>query len=380
MSFIIPQADPKAGYLAHGREINAAMQAVLNSGRYILGKQVELFEQEFAASLGAAYAVGTASGTEALELALRVCGIGRGDAVLTVSHTAVATVAAIELAGAIPLLVDIDPATFTLDADCLQEAIRFFKNRYRLKAIIPVHLYGHPADMPKLKTIADKNKLSIIEDCAQSHGATLNGRNTGTWGRAAAFSFYPTKNLSALGDAGALVTDDPALARRARQIREYGWQTRYISRVPGMNTRLDELQAAVLRVKLRYLKRENASRCRIAKKYDALLAGLTIKPPPVMPGAGHVFHQYVIRSSRRDRLKDFMLRRGVATAIHYPVPVHLQPAYRKRALAGRLKNTEKACKEILSLPMHPYLTDKQVKYVGKVIVDFGRFSARKRDV
>jgi dTDP-4-amino-4,6-dideoxygalactose transaminase len=269
-SFLLP-ADPKANYLAHKEEIDQAIRRVLDSGWYILGQEVAAFEQEFAQYLGVSQAVGVGSGTDALEIALRACGVGVGDAVITVSHTVVATVAAIELVGAMPVLVDIDPITFTLDPNRLEDTIAQHQGS-RIKAIIPVHLYGHPAAMPAIKEIARRHDLYVIEDCAQSHGAAIKGRKTGAWGDLAAFSFYPTKNLGALGDGGAVVTDNAELAQKLRLLREYGWQRRYISEMPGMNTRLDEIQAAVLRVKLQYLDKENAQRRELAEVYNSRLS------------------------------------------------------------------------------------------------------------
>jgi dTDP-4-amino-4,6-dideoxygalactose transaminase len=361
-------ADPGAGYLAYKDEIDAAVRRVLGSGWYILGQEVAAFEEEFARYLGARYAVGVGSGTDALHLALRACGVGPGDAVITVSHTAVATVAAVELAGAAPVLVDIDSRSFTLDPGRLEEAVA--EHRGRLKAIIPVHLYGHPADMPAVMDVARRHDLTVIEDCAQAHGAALAGRKVGTWGHLAAFSFYPTKNLGALGDGGAVVTNDPRTAERARLLREYGWRERYRSEVAGMNTRLDELQAAVLRVKLRHLDRENARRRELARLYDAALSATPLLLPQVRGDAEHVYHLYVVRGRRRDDLRAFLKARAVGTAVHYPEPVHLQPAYRGRVAlgGGRLPETERACREILSLPMYPQMTDAQAEYVGEQVV------------
>jgi dTDP-4-amino-4,6-dideoxygalactose transaminase len=364
-------ADPKASYLAHKDEIDQAVRRVLESGQYILGQEVAAFEQEFARYLEAGFTIGVGSGTDAIHLALRVCCIGPGDAVITVSHTAVATVAAIELSGAAPILVDIDPNTFTMDSNLLERAIKEYEDaglssvRGRLKAIIPVHLYGQPADMPAVMDIARRYELYVIEDCAQSHGASIEGRKTGTWGHLSAFSFYPTKNLGALGDGGALVTNDTKLAEKARLLREYGWRKRYISDLPGMNTRLDELQAAVLRVRLRYLDVENRRRIELAQLYDAHLAGVSTVLLPMQGKGDHVYHQYVVRSLQRDKLKAHLLAQGVHTLIHYPVPVHLQPAYQERVVLGMgsLPHTEKACHEILSLPMYPQLQNGEVERV-----------------
>jgi dTDP-4-amino-4,6-dideoxygalactose transaminase len=312
------------------------------------------------------------SGTNALELALRACGVGSGDLVFTVSHTAVATVAAIELVGATPVLVDIDPATYTLDPNCLEAALAH-PPAGTPKAIIPVHLYGHPADMPAILALAHRHGLYVIEDCAQSHGATLAGRMTGAWGDIAAFSFYPTKNLGALGDGGMVMTDDPALADRVRLFQQYGWRERYISDTPGGNSRLDELQAAVLRVKLRYLNEENERRQNLAQTYNTQLAETALSLPEVRLGATHVYHQYVIRLSHREALRTSLRQEAIGTLIHYPAPVHLQPAYHNRVpLVAPLPRTEEIVRQVLSLPMFPQLRDEQVQRVGERIVHFHR--------
>ena len=375
-SWIFP-ANPKANYLAHKREIHEAVHRVLESGSYILGNEVTAFEQEFGSYLGGRSVIGVGNGTDALHLALRASGIGQGDAVITVSHTAVATVAAIELAGALPILVDIDPHTFTLDPGRVEETIRSHNKegrangRPRAKAIIVVHLYGHPADMPAIIDIADRHDLIVIEDCAQSNGAAIRGRKTGTWGHLATFSFYPTKNLSALGDGGAVVTDSQEIADRARMVREYGWRERYISDFPGMNTRLDELQAAILRVKLQYLDEENGRRREIARTYETLLSPTSLTLPRSQGGLEHVYHQYVIRSLRRNELREFLKSCHIGTLIHYPEPVHLQPAYRGRlGEVGSLPQTEKAAREILSLPMFPEISEDQIASVAEAILEF----------
>lgn len=364
---ILP-ANPLANYLAHREEIDSAVASALSSGYYILGKEVSAFEQEFARYVGVRYGVGVGNGTEALHLAMRACKIGSGDEVITVSHTAVATVAAIELCGAEPVLVDIDPQTFTMDTGQIEAVITS-----RTRAILPVHLYGHPADMPAIISVARRHGLYVIEDCAQSHGATYQERQTGAWGDIAAFSFYPTKNLGAIGDGGMVVTDNPELAERARLLREYGWRQRNLSEIPGLNSRLDELQAAILRVKLRYLDRENRRRQALAKLYSRLLAGTSLNLPACAPGASHVYHQYVVRSGRRDLLRQFLQGKGVGTLIHYPFPVHRQPAYQGRTrCAGSMENSEMAAKEILSLPVYPELSDEQVRYIAGVIVSWDR--------
>ncbi len=427
----IPQTDPRANYLAHKDELDAAIAGVLMGGRYILGEQVAAFEREFAAYLSAGltlpgtvmtkqpgfealaglvvnggnrlkprirndelpfsgYAIGVGSGTDALHLAVRACALPPAAPVFTVSHTAVATVAAVELAGATPVLVDIDPASFTMDPNRLEDSIRHVpgtsesvwhvKTAFR-GAIIPVHLYGHPADMAAILEIARRHDLAVIEDCAQAHGAGIAKRKTknengdqrvGTFGHVAAFSFYPTKNLGALGDGGAVVTNDGDLAGRVRLLREYGWRERYVSDIPGLNSRLDELQAAILRVKLRYLDAENARRRQIAAEYDRLLAGTGLRRPTVRPGVTHVYHQYAIRSPQRDALQAYLRARGIGALIHYPVPVHLQPAYRGRLPgADTLPETEAAAREVLSLPMYPELRDEEIARVAAEIATFG---------
>jgi dTDP-4-amino-4,6-dideoxygalactose transaminase len=360
----VPQTDPRANYLSHRAEIDGAIARVLNSGWYILGEEVAAFEEEFAAYVGVRYAVGVGSGTDALHLALRACGIGPGDEVITVSHTAVATVAAIELCGASPVLVDIDIHTYTMDPTQVESVIT-----ERAKAVISVHLYGHPADMVSIAGIAERHGLWLIEDCAQSHGAAIGGQKTGTWGHMAAFSFYPTKNLGALGDGGAVLTDDPELGERLRVLRQYGWRQRYVSEFPGMNSRLDELQAAILRVKLRYLNEENQRRRALAELYEQGLSGTSLVLPKCACGAKHVYHQYVVRSDQRDSLRAFLRERGIATLVHYPVPVHCQPAYQDRMRCSTsMVNVERAAREVVSLPMYPELTSEQIRRAAEAIV------------
>lgn len=363
---MIPAANPKAQYLNYKNEIDSAIAKVLEKGRYVLGEEVLAFEDEFAAYTGTKYGIGVGSGTEALHIALRACGIGEGHEVITVSHTAVATVAAIELCGAKPVLVDTERDYFAMDPGRLTDAIT-----PRTKAIIPVHLYGQPADLTAITEIAHKSGIRVIEDCAQAHGAGYRGKRVGTWGDMACFSFYPTKNLGALGDGGIIVTADAELAKQSRLIREYGWTGRYISDVPGMNSRLDEIQAAVLRVKLKYLDSANASRKHLASLYDEGLGLIGTTTPKVRPGAEHVYHLYVIRSQERDKLQAFLKARDVGALIHYPVPVHLQPAYRGRLrCAGDLSETEHAAREVLSLPMYPELSVSEVCMVIEAIKAF----------
>lgn len=369
---MIPQSNPKANYLAHKVEIDAAINRVLESGRYILGEEVSAFEKEFAAYIGIPYVVGASSGTDALHLALRACGVKQGDKVITVSHTAVATVASIEICGAVPVLVDIDPQTFTMDTDCLEKTIKNLcsSDNRTIKAIIPVHLYGHPADMSAIMKIARCYNISVIEDCAQSHGASIGGQKTGTWGDLAAFSFYPTKNLGAIGDGGAVITNSPKLAETVCMMREYGWRKRYISDIPGINARLDEIQAAILRVKLKYLDKENARRQRLAHIYDSMLSDTPLILPKTKKGVTHAYHQYVIQVKERDALRSSLEEQGINTLIHYPTPIYLQPAYQGKVIIGKggLGHTEQACLEVLSLPIYPQMEEEQVQKISKLVV------------
>ncbi len=360
--------NPRAQYEAHKAAIDDAVRRVFESGRYILGEEVLAFEREFASYLGVRQAIGVGSGTEALHLALAACGIGAGDEVITVAHTAVATVAAIELCGATPVFVDIEPDYFTVDPHQLENAITS-----RTRAIIPIHLYGQPADLEVISATARQYGLRVIEDCAQAHGATYRGKRVGSWGDIACFSFYPTKNLGAIGDGGTVVTNDPELAEKVRCLREYGWVERNISSVRGWNSRLDELQAAILRVKLRFLDADNNQRRRIAALYDELLGESDLILPRRRPDATHVFHLYVVRSSERDELLARLRAHGIGAMIHYPVPVHLQPAYAGRFPGSdKLPHTERVAQEILSLPIYPELTDAEIQ---KVVTACERFCA-----
>ena len=364
---LIPQPYPSASYRAHKEELDAAISRVLEKGQYGLGEEVATFEGEFARYCEARFGVGVDSGTEALHVALRACNVGPGDEVITVSHTHVATVAAIELCGAIPVLVDIEPQSFTLDPNQIKRAVTS-----KTKAIIPVHLYGHPADMEPIMEVSSHHGLYVIEDCSQSHGALHNGHETGSLGHIGAFSFNPMKGLGALGNAGMVVTSDAGLAERACQLREFGWRERGISEVPGWNTCLDELQAAVLRVKLRYLDEENSRRRRFAELYNSLLFETELVLPREKRNVTHVYHQYVVRSPRRDSLREYFTGEGVKTLVPAPLPVHLHPAYIGRVKCTELKNTENASAELLSLPLHPHLTELQIGWVCMLVSDWGR--------
>ena len=342
-------------------EINQAILRVADSGWYILGPETRAFEQEFAAYHGAAHAIGVASGTDALELALRAGGIGPGDEVITVAHTAMATVTAIEATGATPVLADIDLDSYTLCPQAARAAIS-----ERTGAIIVVHLYGQPADMAALKSLAEEHELLLIEDCAQAHGAEVAGRKVGAIGDMGAFSFYPTKNMGAYGDGGAVITDNPQYAERLQRLRTYGQSSRYRHESRGTNSRLDEMQAAVLRVKLKHLDSHNRRRRAMAALYDANLRSVTA--PTTTPGRQHVFHLYVIRDPARDELMAALERRGIGSLVHYPIPVHLQESHRDLGMpAGSLPKTERAAREIVSLPLYIGLSDEEILQVCQQI-------------
>jgi dTDP-3-amino-3,4,6-trideoxy-alpha-D-glucose transaminase len=346
-------------YRSRRSEIDAAIRRVLESGRFILGPEVEAFEAEFAAVAGRRFAVACNSGTDALAIALKACGAGEGDEVLLPANACVPVMAAVRLAGATPRLADVDPDTLTLDEARARAALS-----EKTKFLMAVHLYGGPADLEGLARLAAASGATLLEDCAQSHGASLAGRPTGSFGRAAGYSFYPTKNLGAYGDGGAVVTEDSEVAARAREIRQYGWRTRDVSEREGCNSRLDEIQAAILRAKLPGLSEDNARRRRIAQRYDEALADLPVRRLAIRAGGVSVRHLYPIRAEKRDVLRDFLAARGVETAIHYPLPLHLQPAY---AFLGHREGdfpvSEEASRTLLSLPIYPTLTDEQIEAV-----------------
>jgi dTDP-4-amino-4,6-dideoxygalactose transaminase len=360
----VRQVDPGAAYRAHKGAIDAAIAPVLDSGRFLLDREVAAFQAEFAQWLGAPHAVGCASGTAALALLLRGLGIGPGSAVVTVSHTSIATVAAIEETGAVPVLVDVDAAYFTMDAEDLA-AVLERPPAMPIRAVIAVHLYGQPADMVAIMHLCARHGVALIEDCSQAHGARVADRRVGTLTEGAAFSFYPTKNLAAIGDAGIVTVRDRELADRIAALRQYGWREGRISREGGINARMDEIQAAVLRVKLAALDQDNHRRQAIAAAYDQALARSSIRPPARRPNAEHVFHQYVVRTRERPRLQSSLRERGIETAVHYPVPVHRQPAYAGRLALGPsgCRTTDEIVPEILSLPMFADMTDTQVDHV-----------------
>jgi dTDP-4-amino-4,6-dideoxygalactose transaminase len=363
---MIPVLDLKRQDEGIRAEIDAAISRVRDRAQYILGREGKAFEEAFAAYCGAGFCVGVASGTEALQIALLSCGVEPGDEVITVSHTAAATLAAVELAGAVPVPVDIDRLRRTLDPSRLPAAIT-----PRTRAVIPVHLYGQPADLDPILEIAARHNLTVIEDCAQAHGALYRGKRVGAWGRAAAFSFYPTKNLGAYGDGGAVVTCDPEVAGRARAIRQYGWDPGRISRRKGMNSRLDEIQAAILLVKLRHLEAGNAERIRLAGIYNEKLAAGELVVPRAAPDTTHVYHAYTVRHPRRDALRARLAALGVAALVRYPVPAHLQEGFRNLNLRpGDLPETEAAAREELCLPLFPGLRAEEQQAVVDAVNGF----------
>jgi len=363
----IPFGDLRRQTQAIRDELDAAVCRVLESGWYILGPEVRAFEEEFAAYCGARYAVGVASGTEALQLALVALGIGPGDEVLTVPNAGVPGTAAILLAGARPAFVDVEEASHNLDPSLLEAAIT-----PHTRAVMPVHLYGRPAALDPILEVARRHGLAVVEDCAQAHGARYHGRHVGTLGDVGCFSFYPTKNLGACGDAGLVITNDPALAERLRKLRNYGWGRKYHSELPGgTNSRLDELQAAILRAKLPHLEEWNQARRVRAGWYDELLSGAVQTPAPSPPGEEHVYHLYVIRCPQRDALQTYLREQGIGCDIHYPQPTHLQPIYRHLGYReGDFPVSERLAREVLSLPLYPELTRAEVEQVARAVRSF----------
>jgi dTDP-4-amino-4,6-dideoxygalactose transaminase len=360
-------ARPSAQYQALRDEIDGAIRKMLEGHAYIMGPEVERFETGFASYIGAAHAVGVANGTDALHLALRALDIGAGHEVIVPAHTAVPTIAAIEMSGAAPAFVDITRDRFGLDPALVERAIT-----PRTRAIMPVHLYGHPADLGPLLEIARRRGIKLVEDCAQAHGARWQGHRVGAIGDVGCFSLYPTKNLGAIGDAGIVTTNDTSIAERLRELRQYGWRGRQISETAGFNSRLDELQAAILNVKLAHLDDGNARRRAIAERYRAAFADLPLALPESQPGCESVYHLFVVRTALRDRLKAHLQEHGVIAGIHYPVPCHHHPVYQARFGAVRLPVTEQIVGEILSLPMYPELTDDQVERVIDAVCAFFR--------
>lgn len=372
---MIPQVDPRAGYREDKALVDEAVLRVLDSGQYIMGQEVEAFEAEFAAYIGVRHGVAVANGTQAVEIALRSVGVGPGDLVLTVSHTAVATAVAIRSCGAEPVWVDVTDDGFTMDVGLLDEtaaALRASPDGARLKAVVAVHLYGAMVAPDALTEVCRRHGLKLVEDCAQAHGAAWNGKRAGSFGDASAFSFYPTKNLGALGDGGMVCTNEDGPAELARLVRQYGWKDRYISAIEGVNSRLDPVQAAILRIGLTRLEERNARRRAIAALYDEGLAETSVATPAVSPSLTHAYHQYVVRIADRDGLAARLRAEGVGVGVHYPVPVHAQPAYLGRFdhHCRTLRNTEALASDILSLPMYPQLPHEDARRVIGLIHQF----------
>jgi len=362
----IPFLDLKAQYHSIKPALDDAVIRVLESGRYVLGPEVSAFESEFAGACGTRHAIGVSSGTSALHLALLALDVGPGDEVVTVPFTFVATVAAVMYAGAKPVLVDVEPRTLTLDPARLERAIT-----PRTRAILPVHIHGQPADLAPILEIAARHGVPVVEDAAQSHAARYCGSPAGSVGTLGCFSFYPGKNLGAAGEGGAVVTNDDRLAKKVRMLRDWGCERKYEHQLHGFNYRLEEIQAAILRVKLSRLESWTEARRSHAALYQRLLAGGPASLPIEAPGRSHVYHVFAVQHPSRDALASALEREGIATGIHYPVPVHLQPAYRDLGYGpGDLPVSERAAREVLSLPLYPELTSAQVDEVSQVVRTF----------
>jgi dTDP-4-amino-4,6-dideoxygalactose transaminase len=352
-------------YQAIKGEVREGIESVLESGAFIMGPQLRAFEREFAAYCGTRFAVGVGSGTAALTLALRALGVERGDEIIIPANTYIATALAVSEAGAVPVIVDVDQRTYNIAPDRIEAAIG-----PRTKAIIPVHLYGRVADIEPIRAIASKHGLFVLEDACQAHGATAGGRRAGALGDVAAFSFYPGKNLGAYGDGGAVTTDDPMLYERLLALRDFGQREKYRHQIKGTNSRLDTLQAAILSVKLRHLDKWNARRREAARMYDALFDGSPVQTVPLLPSEDSVYHLYVVRVPDRDAVMRSLRERDIQYGIHYPIPIHLQPAYAElRHLEGSLPVTERYAREILSLPMFGEITDEEIELTASTVID-----------
>jgi dTDP-4-amino-4,6-dideoxygalactose transaminase len=362
----VPFVDLVAQYANIAVDVDQAIGRVLKSGDFILGRDVWAFEEEFAGYCGVEHAVAVDSGTSALELALRACGIKAGDEVITASNTFIATALAISNVGAVPVFADVDPMTSCIDVAAIERALTS-----RTRAIIPVHLYGHPADMDPILDLARRRGLRVIEDACQAHGAMYKGGRVGSFGDAAAFSFYPGKNLGAYGDGGIVVTNTRPIAESVTLLRNYGQKEKYHHVSRGFNRRLDSIQAAVLRVKLRHLDNWNAARENHATAYQRLLIGTGVQIPKAAACVEPVWHLFVIQTPRRNDLRDYLANIGIVTGIHYPIPIHLQPAYRDLGYhRGDFPITEQAAEQILSLPMYPELTAEAIAHVAAAISTF----------
>lgn len=362
---MIPFVDLKREYAQIREEIRNAIQRVLEKQWFILGEELEKFEQEFPNHIEAKYGVGVNSGSDALYLAVKALGIGKGDEVITVSHTFISTVDAIVRNGAKPIFLDIDPETYTIDVTQIERKIT-----ERTKAIIPVHLYGHPSDIDPIMENAEEHNLFVIEDACQAHGAEYKGKNVGSIGHVGCFSFYPAKNLGAYGDAGMLVTNDEELAGRLGMMRNYGQLKKYHHEFIGVNSRLDEIQAAILRAQLKHLDEWNEKRRRVARLYNEFLEDSRVIMPTQKEYAKHVYYVYVIRHKNRDKLEKHLEKNGIQTLIHYPIPIHKQKAYLDTGFQLNLPVTEKICDEILSLPIHPFLHEDEILFIAECVKCF----------
>lgn len=373
---MIPFVDLKAQYASIKPEVDAAIQGILDSCQFTLGREVAAFEEEFAAYSGADIGIGTSSGTSALHLALLAAGVGPGDEVITVPFTFVATVAAIHYTGARSVFVDIDPATFTMDPKAIAAAIT-----PRTKAIVPVHLYGQTADMDPILDVARKHGLVVVEDACQAHGAEYNGARAGGIGDMGCFSFYPGKNLGAYGEGGMVTTSNPEFARTIRMLRDWGAEKKYHHVLKGYNYRLEGMQGAVLRVKLRYLEQWTEARRTAADRYEKLFAGSGVATPKAMDYARHVYHVYAIRTAERQKWMDALNARQIGCGIHYPFPVHLLPAYADLGYkAGDFPHSEKAAGEVLSLPMYPELTQPMQEEVAAAVIELSGAEAAVSEI
>lgn len=364
----IPLVDLKAQCFSIRSEIDQAIKEVIDNTDFISGKAVDNFEQNFSMYLGVKRTIGVASGTAALHLALLALGIGPGDEVITPAHTFAATAEAIVHVGALPVFVDINPKTYLINPECVENSITT-----KTKAIIAVHLYGLSADMDDLRIIAKRHNLWLIEDAAQAHGARYHGLLCGNLGDIACFSFYPGKNLGAFGDAGAVVSNNEDLLKQVKMLRDHGRSAKYTHEIIGYGERLDTLQAAILDVKLKYLNKWNEARWNIAQKYNLKLKDLPIILPFIPKNQNHIFHQYVIRTQHRDQLLEYMKNHEIGVGVHYPIPLHMQPSFQsilRKQIS--LPETEKCAKEILSLPMYPELSDLQIDFIASTIEDYFR--------
>lgn len=363
---MVPQLDLTKQYLSIKEEIDKSVAQVIESGQYILGPEVSALEKEIASYCGAKYGVGVASGTDALKLSLIACGVKSGDEVITTNFSFIATADTIVQVGAVPVFVDINPKTFNIDENAVEKKITS-----KTKAIVPVHLYGQPAAMDRIMALARERDLKVIEDCAQAIGAEFAGKRVGSFGDAGCLSFFPSKNLGCMGDGGMVVTNDEEVANKVQLLRVHGAKNKYLSTLTGFNSRLDEIQAAVLRVKLKYLDKWTEARQRIAALYNDLLEGSPVQTPHVNLGVRHVFNQYSTRSAKRDELHKWLNEKDIGASVYYPAPFHLQEVFKYLGYQeGDFPESEKAAKEVLSLPIYPELTKQQIEEVTASINTF----------